>query len=203
VDLREAIAAVLGDAEAPLHSKELTKRLLERGLWQSAGKTPDATIAARLYTDVKEKGAASRFVQSGKNTFALNPDAPAPPAPAVAPPAAASSASGTAARPSTTGGAPLKKRLSFTDATEDVLQRHANGQPMHYRDITKTVLAEDLVKTNGKTPEATLYAQIITENERAEKRGKPVRFIRHGKGLVGLAAWLEPVVPRPRPAIPC
>jgi len=65
---------------------------------------------------------------------------------------------------------------------------------MHYRDITKVVLDEDLVNTSGKTPEATLYAQIITENARAEKRGKPVRFVRHGKGMFGLAEWLEPGV---------
>ena len=56
------------------------------------------------------------------------------------------------------------------------------------------LLAEDLVNTRGKMPAATLYAQIITENARAEQQGKPVRFVRHGKGMVGLAAWLEPGV---------
>lgn len=76
----------------------------------------------------------------------------------------------------------FKKRLSFTDATEDVLRRHGDGQSMHYRDITTEVLEEDLVKTEGMTPEATLYAQIITENARAEKKDKPPRFMRHGKG---------------------
>ena len=65
---------------------------------------------------------------------------------------------------------------------------------MHYRDITAKVLEEDLVKTSGKTPEATLYAQVIQENARAEKRGKQPRFVRHGKGMVGLTAWLEPGV---------
>ena len=65
---------------------------------------------------------------------------------------------------------------------------------MHYRDITAKVLEEDLVKTSGKTPEATLYAQVIQENARADKRGKQPRFVRHGKGMVGLTAWLEPGV---------
>ena len=62
---------------------------------------------------------------------------------------------------------------------------------MHYRDITEKVLEEGMVRTSGKTPEATLYAQIIQENARAEKRGRPTRFVRHGKGFVGLSEWLE------------
>jgi restriction system protein len=88
----------------------------------------------------------------------------------------------------------VKQRLSFTDAAEDVLRRYGEGRPMHYRGITAKVLEEGLVKTRGKTPEATLYAQVIQENARAEKRGKPMRFVRHGKGLVGLTEWLQPGV---------
>lgn len=195
----EAIESVLADEGGPLHSKEITKRLLDQCLWHSEGKTPDATVAARLYTDVNKKGAASRFVKTGKNTFGLNPavaaDAPSPDAPSSPAPASAASPIPPAAMTgSETAGGPLKKRLSFTDAAEDVLRRHGKGQPMHYRDITQRVLDEDLVKTSGKTPEATLYAQVITENARAEKRGKPPRFVRHGKGMVGLASWVEPGV---------
>jgi restriction system protein len=200
----DAVHAVLEQAAQPLHVNEVTKRLLASGVWSSGGKTPAATVAAKLYTDIKKKGAQSQFVQAGKATFALNP--------AVA--TSAVDESGTAEAETSAGldadepqagddgaasVAPLpspaatgvKKRLSFTDATEDVLRRHAGGKPMHYRDITEKVLAEDLVKTSGKTPEATLYAQIIQENARAEKRGKPTRFVRHGKGLVGLSEWLE------------
>jgi restriction system protein len=131
-------------------------------------------------------------VKAGKNTFALNPDASTV-GTAVAGPAASAVA---IAAPAHTAEAdePVKRRLSFTDAAEDVLHRHGKGQPMHYRDITQKVLDEDLVKTSGKTPEATLYAQVITENARAEKRGKAPRFVRHGKGMVGLAAWPQPDV---------
>ena len=54
---------------------------------------------------------------------------------------------------------------------------------MHYRDITDKVLEEELVKTSGRTPEATLYAQIIQENARAEKReADSVRTPRQGFG---------------------
>lgn len=198
------IRAILEAVGEPLHTRDITKRVLEQGLWQTEGKTPEATVAARLYADIKKKGEQSAFVQTGKSTFALNPTvteqmpvAPAPDEGAATPTSEVVVEKTGGATATVSGGGSVevfKKRLSFTDATEDVLRRHGNGQPMHYRDITKKVLEEDLVKTEGKTPEATLYAQIITENARAEKKGEQPRFVRHGKGLVGLAEWLEPGV---------
>jgi restriction system protein len=199
------IRAVLEEAGEPLHTDEITKRLLEKELWETQGKTPSATVAARLYADVKKKGDASEFVKAGKGTFGLREWGGKAPAQAVSvsadggggisaePPAAPEDPAGDAL---VSSGAAFegKRRLSFVDAAEDVLQRHADRKPMHYRDITKLVLAEELVKTQGKTPEATLYSQIITENARAEKKGKQPRFVRHGKGFVGLTEWLEPGV---------
>ena len=62
--LLEAIDEVLRKAEEPLHAKEITKQVLARGLWSTSGRTPEATVAARLYTDinVKKKGYASTFI---------------------------------------------------------------------------------------------------------------------------------------------
>lgn len=74
--LKDAIAVALAEEGGPLHAKELTTRLLERGLWQTSGAIPVVTVSARLYEDIKKRGGASRFVQVGKNTFALNPNAP-------------------------------------------------------------------------------------------------------------------------------
>jgi hypothetical protein len=85
--------------------------------------------------------------------------------------------------------------LSFVDAAETVLWRFGGGRPMHYRDITKLALAERLVQTKGKTPEATLYARIIDENAAASRRGREPRFERYGKGFVGLTAWHAPAAP--------
>jgi HB1, ASXL, restriction endonuclease HTH domain len=62
----DGIRTVLDEAGEPLHVRVITKRILERGLWQSEGKTPEATVAARLYSDIKTKGATSQFVQAGK-----------------------------------------------------------------------------------------------------------------------------------------
>lgn len=181
--LLEGVAQVLQQTEQPLHARDITKALLEQGLWSTKGKTPEATVSAQLYTDIKKKGTASAFVQAGKNTFALNPNVESD----------APSEEHQSAAVSLGGSEPVAKRLTFTDAAEDVLRRHGRGgRPMHYKDITKFALDEDLVQTEGKTPEATLYAQVITENQRAAERGKQPRFVRHGKGMIGLADWLQP-----------
>ncbi|HEX8283780.1 MAG TPA: winged helix-turn-helix domain-containing protein [Pyrinomonadaceae bacterium] len=77
----------------------------------------------------------------------------------------------------------------FTDAAELVLDKYAGKSPMHYRAITDKALELGLIATAGKTPEATLYARIITEIQRRTKRGERPRFIRYGKGIVGLSKW--------------
>jgi restriction endonuclease Mrr len=79
--------------------------------------------------------------------------------------------------------------LSFTDAAVTVLDQYARKQPMHYRAITQKILELNLVRTQGQTPEATLYAQILSEITRKTRQGNVPRFTRHGKGLVGLSAW--------------
>lgn len=79
--------------------------------------------------------------------------------------------------------------LSFTDAAEKVLDKYADRSPMHYRAITDKALELGLIATAGKTPEATLYAQIITEIQRRTRRGERPRFVRYGKGYVGLSKW--------------
>lgn len=207
MSLHDGVVEVLATENGPLHSTVITERLLEHGLWSTQGKTPAATVAAHIYSDIKKNGAASPFRQVAKNTFEVTEAGAAAagtPAQAEAVPAAAASADGPAPAgaakptapggPPSTGSVPAKKRLSFADAAEDVLKRHAQGKPMHYRDITKLVLAEALVKTGGKTPEATLYAQVVTEEARAQKKGATPRFVKHGKGMVGLTAWLQPGV---------
>ncbi|HZO27696.1 MAG TPA: winged helix-turn-helix domain-containing protein [Chloroflexota bacterium] len=79
--------------------------------------------------------------------------------------------------------------LSFTDAAAVVLDRYAGKQPMHYRVVTQKILELGLVRTQGQTPEATLYAQILSEITRKSRQGNAPRFTRHGRGMVGLAAW--------------
>jgi restriction system protein len=79
--------------------------------------------------------------------------------------------------------------MSFTDAAEYVLKHFANKRPLHYRDITQRALEHGLVRTSGRTPEATLYAQVLSENARRARRGEAPRFVKQGRGYVGLTEW--------------
>lgn len=88
-----------------------------------------------------------------------------------------------------------EETLSFTDAAEEVLNRFGNRQTMHYRDITEKALSDGLISTSGLTPEATMYAQILTEIKRFERRGDEPRFKKHGKGIVGLVKWEPTGIP--------
>ncbi|GAA5568426.1 hypothetical protein Aksp02_02005 [Akkermansia sp. NBRC 115031] len=60
---------------------------------------------------------------------------------------------------------------------------------MHYRDITNKALELGWLKTEGLTPEASMYAQVLTEIQRREKQGKIPRFEKLGNGMVGLTIW--------------
>jgi hypothetical protein len=64
---------ILKEADKPLHSKEITKRALARGL-VSEGKTPEATMNALLITDINSKKEKSRFIKTAPSIFAINPD---------------------------------------------------------------------------------------------------------------------------------
>ncbi len=210
----DAVEVILAEAGAPLDYREITRRVLAQGLWQSDGRTPDATINARLAVDIKDLGAGSRFQRTKPGVFALRkwglPEAAARGAQgkqAKAPVAESKSvdaqlplvttagpdiaAAKEAALPPQTGK-PLAKSaalLSFTDAAEAVLKQFGHKQPMHYKAITDKALMLGLVSTKGLTPEATLYAQVLTETKRRAQRGEPPRFLMHGKGLIGLAEW--------------
>ena len=80
--------------------------------------------------------------------------------------------------------------LSFTDAAERVLKHSADQQPLHYSEITKRALKRGLISTKGRTPAATMNSGIVTEIRRNKARGDSPRFVQHGRGMFGLAAWL-------------
>ncbi len=186
----EAAYQVLLQAGEPLRCEEITRRMLEQHLWMTAGKTPEATVQAQLCVDLKKKGAASRFVRTGKATFGLNP------APAVAPSATPNPPRRQAPRPRRVDAQPTllppepqPSTLSFTDAAERVLGSQADARPMHYRELTERALDLGLLATKGRTPEATMYSQILTEIQRKTRRGEVPRFVRQGRGLFGLSRW--------------
>ena len=66
--------------------------------------------------------------------------------------------------------------MSFLDAAERVLGVHSKGQPMHYQEIARLAVEQGLVHTQGRTPAATLNAQVGVEIGRRRARGEPQRF---------------------------
>jgi restriction system protein len=192
VIILEAVEAVLTQAGVPLYYREITKRSLDQNLWQTTGRTPWETVNARLAVDIKDLGPESRFQRTGKGVFALR----AWRLPEYKSPGKANKRKPLTKEPEPPPSRPVEPSLpaprslmTFTDAAERVLQGRDSHTPMHYRDITEAALRLGLIHTDGKTPEATLYASLLTEIDRDNRRGQTPRFIKYGRGLVGLSSW--------------
>lgn len=171
MSLLDAVEQTLNDSDTPLHAQAITKRILDGGLWKSAGATPAATVSARVAMDIKTRGAASRFVRTAPSTFGLR----------SADPAAGDDDGASAVH--------MPGRMSFSDAAETVLEASPTPEPMHYRAILKEAMSQGWLVSSGKTPEATLYVALISEIERATKRGETPRFSRQPRGYFGLSRW--------------
>ena len=180
MDVKTAAIQVLKQAGTALHAKDIAEQIMAAGLWQSGGKTPDATVSARLYSDIKSNGDKSPFVKVGPQTFALRDSTeissggtPVPAAVEEAP------------KPH-----PTNAGFSFTDCAQKVLEEFGGKKPMHYKEITEKALQNGWLVTVGNTPEATKHAQVITEIKRQQKRCVRPRFVQHGRGYVGLSQWM-------------
>lgn len=68
---KEAAQQVLADSGRPLRYEEITKRAIDLDMINPQGMTPEATMGAQLYQDIKSKGANSIFRKEGKATFGL------------------------------------------------------------------------------------------------------------------------------------
>ena len=144
--------------------------MLESGLWTTEGKTPSRSVNSRISTDIRTKGDQSRFRLVGPATYALRaPSAPAPSEP----------------NDSKTAGSEAK--LSYTDAAERILRENGGQEPLHYREIARRMLQFRLVVTTAVTPAHTLNARVGDEIRRRQEANKPQRFVRLGRGLIGLA----------------
>ena len=181
MNVRDAVILVLKESDKPLHSEEITNRILSRHLWKTSGKTPAATVDARISSDIKKNGDASPFMRHAPSTFGLKETKPS-----------SQMAADAQHEPPNIQTAKATKRnlLSFTDSAQKVLEQFADSQPMHYRTITEKAREMGWLLSKGKTPEATMYAQILTSIKRSKHQGEQPRFTRHGKGLVGLSKWM-------------
>ena len=173
----EATYKVLKEAETPLHYEEITRRVLESGLWQTRGKTPGATVNARLAVDIKRHGPASRFRRVGRGIFTVSEASPTSTAQAV-------TRQESGLRTSEAGPMP------FLDAAEKILRDSGSNEAMSYVEITSRAMEEGLIRPEGLTPAASLSAQVGVDIRRREARGERPRFVRPERGKIGLAPAL-------------
>ena len=181
MNVLDAAKLVLQESDTPLHKNEIVDRIFSRKLWKSSGKTPAKTIGARIYSDIKKNGDLSPFVLHAPSTFGLRITD-----------SSGKTVAGTKAEDvvAQTTGMPSKTSFSFIDSARMVLEQFADNQPMHYRAVTEKAIEMGWLSTEGKTPEASMYAQILTSIKRSGRRGEQPRFTKHGKGFVGLSRWM-------------
>jgi len=63
MNVQTAAIEVLRGAGKPLHTKDIAEQIIAAGLWRSAGKTPEATVSASLYSNIKKNGDNSPFIK--------------------------------------------------------------------------------------------------------------------------------------------
>lgn len=67
----DAAAKVLEELGQPLDCIEITKHMLEKGYWQTTGKTPAATIYVAIIREIANKGDDARFRKVDRGRFTL------------------------------------------------------------------------------------------------------------------------------------
>ena len=180
-----AVVQVLKEVGRPLTSVELAQRVLAEKLWETSGKTPDATISAAIYMDIKNKGENSLFVKVAPNTFVLKNKGKDEVPKSVKKSKLAESSSDVEEKT-----VDPRKGYSFLECAERVLGEQASREPMHYLEITRIAQNKGWLVSSGKTPSATIYAQILSDIKHRSEKGETSRFVKYGKGLVGLSRWM-------------
>lgn len=161
ISFAEAAYQILKQAVKPLTADEITSIALEQGMVSTTGKTPSATMSARLYVDIKTRGDKSRFVKVNRGKFALREWYVTP-----------------------ATGAPAFRPLTFKGAAYDVLV--SENRPLRTEEITDMALKRGLLKTAGKTPSATMGAQLYTDIKTHRDKSA---FVQLGKNRFALRKW--------------
>ena len=68
-----AAVKVLSEAGEPLRCKTIVERAIEKGLWKTTGKTPQATVYAAIIREIAKKGDAARFAKTERGMFRIKP----------------------------------------------------------------------------------------------------------------------------------
>jgi hypothetical protein len=163
----DAAQIILKEAGRSMSQEEITKLAIERNLIIPGGPTPDKSMGSLIYVDIKKHGERSRFILVGKNQFALNDPKNIDPL-----------------LPKNTEIVQQKPRqrsqtgLSYRQAAQIVLSE--NGHPMNATEIAQIAIEKGLITPLGKTPHATMNAQIYTE---MLEHGEKSIFIKVSRGI--------------------
>ena len=141
MNIRDAVILVLEESDTPLHVNEITERILSRKFWITSGKTPVATVGARIYSDIKKNKDESPFILHAPATFGLKKTG-----------SLRKAGTGTKSGPSVTPAtkSQSKTTFSFTDSAQMVLEQFADRQPMHYRAITDKAVEMGWLSSEGE-----------------------------------------------------
>jgi len=160
----EAAYQILSRERTPLSAEDITRIAISEQLVVSQGRTPERTMGAQIYADIKRRGESSRFVKVGKARFGL----------------ARWEGAGTT-------GAKLSPG-SFKYAAFQVLK--SANRPLKVEQVTEIAARQGLLKTAGKTPAATMGAQLYID----VKKGETSPFVQLGKNRFGLREWSLDVI---------
>ncbi|MHB1158320.1 MAG: winged helix-turn-helix domain-containing protein [Phycisphaerales bacterium] len=68
----DAAAQVLKDKGEPMRCKDIVQAMLDKGMWQTGGRTPSATIYSAILREINTKGNESRFKKTDRGLFTIN-----------------------------------------------------------------------------------------------------------------------------------
>jgi restriction endonuclease Mrr len=70
LSFKQAAVQILESVNEPLTAKEITEHAMQKGLLSTEGATPEATMAAQLYVDIRRNN-KTKFKKIGKGKFSL------------------------------------------------------------------------------------------------------------------------------------
>lgn len=156
----DAAYQILKAKRIPLTAEEITKTALERNLIKTSGKTPVATMGANIYMDIKRNGDNSLFTRIERGKFGLKE------------------------WEENQTGQKVYKKSTFKGVAYEILK--SENKPLNFQEITEIAKKRKLLTSSGKTPEATMGAQLYTD---IKKFGDKSLFVQLGKNKFGLREW--------------
>lgn len=168
----QAAEKVLREAREPLHVNELTKRMMDQGLWKTDSQSPEKNVRTSIGIDISKNPDASRFRYEGGGAFALKGTPPSGQTPGVS--------------------AEVSREVDLTtlNAAEKILR--TAGRPLHYTEITKRMLDQKLWSSDSKKPETVVFSTLSSDIKKNSDDSK-FRSLRDGS--------FEINHPRPQPSV--